>query len=110
MTTMTPEKAYGDFRYAELMLELRRPIEAAALLGPIVEGAPDNAAALELLARALFGSAQLGRAERAFRALVELRPDDGWAHIGLARVLERQGKTDLAAVQRRIANALGEHD
>jgi hypothetical protein len=41
------------------------------------------------------------------RALVELRPDDGWAHLALARMLQRQSRPADAAVHLRMAAALG---
>ncbi|NHC13150.1 tetratricopeptide repeat protein [Motilibacter deserti] len=103
---MTPETLYADFRQGELLLAMNRPVEAARVLGPVVDAAPEHVGALELYARALFASAQLGRAEAALRTLVGRRPDDGWAQFALARVLERQSKP--AEGQRRLAAALGQ--
>ena len=108
--TMTPEKLYSEFRSAEFLMELGRPAEAARVLDPVVAGEPTHAAALELRARAQFATAQLGRAEKALRDLVELRPDDGWARMALARTLERQGRAQDAAVHRRLAGVLGQQD
>lgn len=96
---------YAAFRQGELFLRAGQPAEAARLLTPVVEAEPGNDAALELYARALSDSAQLERAEAAFRLLVERRPDDGWAHFALARTLERLGRD--GSEQRRIAAALG---
>jgi len=107
MSGMTPDEVYAEFRCAELHLELGQPTEAVRLLEPVVDAAPESTAVLELLARALFASAQLARAEEALRALVDRRPDDGWAYFALARTLERQSRHAEAAEQRRIAAALG---
>ena len=96
---------YDAFRQAELFLRAGQPAEAARLLQPVVEAEPGSNAALELYARALSGSAQLDKAEAAFRLLVDRRPDDGWAHFALARTLERRGKD--GAEHRRVATALG---
>jgi predicted Zn-dependent protease len=96
---------YAAFRQGELFLRAGQPTEAARLLEPVVQAEPGNAAALELYARALSDSAQLERAETAFRQLVALQPDDGWAHFALARTLERQGKD--GGEHRRLAAALG---
>jgi tetratricopeptide (TPR) repeat protein len=96
MTAMTPEKLYSEYRYAEFLMELRKPAEAARVLDAVVAGEPAHAAALELRARALFASAQLGRAEQALEHLIGLRPDDGWARMALARTLERQGRAQDA--------------
>ncbi|MGZ6828022.1 MAG: tetratricopeptide repeat protein [Mycobacteriales bacterium] len=104
---MTPEQVYEEFRCAELALELGQPLDAVRLLDPVVAAEPGSTMALELLARALFASAQLARAEQALLLLVERRPDDGWARFALARTLERQGRKDEAGLQRRLAAALG---
>lgn len=101
--------AFEEFRRAELFLAAGQPTEAARILEPLVAEAPDSTAALELLARALFASAQLVRAEEVLLVLVERRPDDGWARVALARALERQGRPGEAAAHRRVATALG-HD
>ena len=108
MIRLSPDDLYAEFRRAELLFTSGRPDEAARVLAPVVEAAPDHAAALELHARALLGSAQLGRAEHALRTLVDQRPDDGWARIALARCLERQGRADAAGPHRRMAEALGQ--
>ena len=104
--TLTPDTAYAEFRRGGFLLELSQPADAARVLAPLVETSPGHTAALELYARALFASAQLGRAEQALRTLVERRPDDAWAQHALARVLERQSKPDEG--HRRIAAALGQ--
>jgi len=104
----TPEDLYGEFRRAELFLKADQPIEAVRILDPVVAAAPGHTAALELLARALFASAQLQRAEEALRLLIERRPDDGWARMALARSLERQGKAAEGSGHRRMAEALGQ--
>ncbi len=96
---------YDAFRQGELLLRAGQPAEAARLLTPVVEAEPGNDAALELYARALSASAQLEKAETAFRLLVERRPDDGWAHFALARTLERRGQD--GGEHRRLAAALG---
>ena len=74
---------------------------------PLVEAEPGNQAALELLARAYFGSAQLARAEEALCRLVEMAPANGCARRALARTLERQSRADEAVPHHRVADALG---
>ena len=98
---------YEAFRRAEFLHATGQFREAALAVEPVVSSAPESTAALELQARALFASAQLGAAERALRTLVDRRPDDGWARFALARTLERGGRRDEAAEHRRIAAALG---
>lgn len=106
--TMTPDAMYREFRRAEFLFEMDQPAEAARVLAPVVGDEPEHSGALELYARALSASAQLRRAEQALRALLDLRPDDGWARLALARTLERQSKDDEAEAQRRLAAALGQ--
>ena len=104
---MTPDQLYDEFRRGESFFQAGRPVEAARILQPVVDAAPESTAALELLARALFASAQLERAEVALRELTERAPDDGWGWAALARTLERQGRVADAKVPRRFAAALG---
>ena len=98
---------HSEFLRADLFLAMGQPTEAARILARVVEAEPANEAALELLARAYFGSAQLGRSEAALTRLVELAPSNGWARRALARTLERQSRADEAVVHHRMADALG---
>ena len=98
---------HSEYLRADLFLAVGRPAEAARLLEPVVAAEPGNQAALELLARSYFGSAQLLRAEQALVRLVELAPANGWARRALARTLERQSRPADAAVHHRLADALG---
>ncbi len=98
---------HSEFLRADLFLAMGQPTEAARILEPIVAAEPANEAALELLARSYFGSAQLGRAEEALNRLVDLAPANGWARRALARTLERQSRHDEARSHHRLADALG---
>ncbi|MGY1751992.1 tetratricopeptide repeat protein [Blastococcus sp. SYSU D01042] len=98
---------HSEFLRADLHLAMGRPDEAARILEPVVAAEPENEAALEALARAYFGSAQLARAEGALTRLVALAPANGWARRALARTLERQSRHDEAAPHHRMADALG---
>jgi Flp pilus assembly protein TadD len=98
---------HSEFLRADLFFAMGQPTEAARILEPVVEAEPANQAALELLARAYFGSAQLGRSEEALTRLVELAPANGWARRALARTLERLSRRDEAVPHHRMADALG---
>jgi Flp pilus assembly protein TadD len=98
---------HSEFLRADLFLSMGRPDEAARILEPVVEAEPENEAALEALARAYFGSAQLSRAEGALARLVVLAPANGWARRALARTLERQSRHAEAVPHHRLADALG---
>jgi Flp pilus assembly protein TadD len=108
MTSWTPsDDLHSEYLRAELFLGSGQPAEAAQILEPVVAGHPGHEAALELLARSYFASAQLGRAEAALRRLVELAPANGWARRALARTLERQSRRAEAVPHHRMADALG---
>jgi Flp pilus assembly protein TadD len=98
---------HSEYLRADLLVAMGQPVQAARILEPVVEAEPANAAALELLARAYFGSAQLVKAEGALAQLVELAPANGWARRALARTLERQSRPDEAVAHHRMADALG---
>jgi predicted Zn-dependent protease len=98
---------HSEYLRADLFLAMGQPIEAAKVLQGVLEAEPDNQAALELLARSYFGSAQLARAETTLDRLVQLAPANGWARRALARTLERQSRAADAAVHHRVADALG---
>ena len=83
---------HSEFLRADLFLAMGQPTEAARILERVVEAEPANEAAVELLARSYFGSAQLAKAEEALTRLVELAPANGWARRALARTLERQSR------------------
>jgi Flp pilus assembly protein TadD len=89
-----------------LYLAAGDPAGAARLLAEAAEAAPTDRAVATDLARAYFDSAQLGRAEQAFRTLVDLDPTDVWARRGLARTLRRLSRADEAATHDRVAAAL----
>ena len=98
---------HSEFLRADLLFAMGQPVPAARILEPVVEAEPTNAAALELLARAYFGSAQLSKAESSLARLVELAPANGWARRALARTLERQSRAAEAVAHHRMADALG---
>ena len=98
---------HSEYLRADLFLSMGQPIEAAKVLQGVLEAEPDNQAALELLARSYFGSAQLHRAETSLARLVELAPANGWARRALARTLERQSRATEAVAHHRMADALG---
>lgn len=71
--------------------------EAALLL---IDGAlaisPDDSWALRERGWCLFDLGRYTDAQQSFQASVDLTPDNGFAHLGLARSLQRRGKLDEA--------------
>ena len=98
---------HSEYLRADLFLAMGQPTEAARILERVVETEPANEAALELLARAYFGSAQLAKSEDTLTRLVERAPANGWARRALARTLERQSRGTEAVPHHRMADALG---
>lgn len=113
---------YERFREAELLFAVRDYRTAASrlerLLADLAEGAEGTSegpgevlhgvsGARELLARAYYHSAQLGRAEAAARELLAGDPTDAYAALLLARTLQRQSRPDEADRVYRRAAALG---
>jgi Flp pilus assembly protein TadD len=95
---------HSDFRGAALALrELVDESEGAEHLHGTAE-------LRLLLARAFFGSAQLGRAETVLRGLVEDAPDDGYLHLLLGRTLQRQGRHGDAQRHLALAEVLGDYE
>ena len=59
-----------------------------------------------LLARSYFHAALLGPAEEQLRAVLDRDPTESYAHLMLARTLERQQRGQEATRHRRIVAAL----
>ncbi|MGW5055589.1 tetratricopeptide repeat protein [Actinokineospora sp. NPDC004072] len=104
--TQDHEHTFAAFRQAEQLVAQRRPLDALAALGPVLEAEP-NAPSVHLLAgRAYLGSAQLRRAEAAFLRVLELDPTDHYARFALGRTLQRQSRLEEAQTQLRMAVAM----
>lgn len=103
---MTTEGTFESFRRAESLLADRRPLDALAALSPVLERQPDDASVHLLAGRAYLGSAQLRRAEEAFRRVLEIDPADHYARFALGRTLQRQSRLEEAQAQLRMAAAM----
>lgn len=100
------ESAAEQWERAGLLFEEKSYTEAAKLLAGIVAEFPEHLAARLLLARAYYHSAQLRRAEDELRMVIDRDPVEHYAHLMLARTLERQGRAEEAAPWLRMAGAL----
>ncbi len=103
---MTTKSAVERFRTAEELLQRGAPLHALTELEPLLAEQPDSKSVLELAGRAYFQSAQMRRAEEAFRRVVELEPTNAWARFALGRAIERQSRHDEAAGHYRVACAM----
>jgi Flp pilus assembly protein TadD len=102
----SPETHVIDYRAAEQLLAARDPRGAVKLLDSVIAAHPENTAARLLRARAFFLAAQLRPAELEFQIVLEREPDNAFAHVALARTLERAGRSDEALRHFRLAAAL----
>ncbi|MEV6104361.1 tetratricopeptide repeat protein [Streptomyces sp. NPDC051940] len=100
------ESAADVWRRAAVYFEGKDYATAARLLAGIVEEHPELTGPRLLLARAYYHSAQLRRAEEQLRELVDRDPVESYAHLMLARTLQRQGRDEEAARWQRLADAL----
>lgn len=101
------EGPFERWERANARFEARDYIGAARLLAGLVEEAPGPTGPRLLLARAYYHSAQLRRAEEQLREVIDRDPVEHYAHLLLARTLERQGRHDEAASWKRMAAAFG---
>jgi predicted Zn-dependent protease len=92
---------------ATLAFETKDYRQAAQLLEPLARELPHHAEVQLLLARAYYHSAQLGRAETLLRVIVERWPDDAYAHLVLARTLQRAGRAEEGRTHLMLAEAMG---
>ena len=97
---------FEAFRKAESLVAQRRPLDALAVLAPVLDAEPDKPSVHLLAGRAYLGSAQLRRAEQAFQRVIELDPTDHYARFALGRTLQRLGRLPEAQTQLRIATAM----
>ncbi|UQX04115.1 tetratricopeptide repeat protein [Streptomyces sp. RerS4] len=91
---------------AGLFFEAKEYANAARVLVTVAAEAPEQLAPRLLLARAYYHSAQLSRAERELRAILERWPVEDYAQLLLGRTLERAGRSDEARPYLRIAAAM----
>lgn len=99
-----PAERYDQATFA---FDAKDYARAALLLEPLVEQGPGQHEVQILLARSYYHSAQLRRAEAVLRVVVERWPDDAYAHLVLARTLQRAGRAQEGRVHLLLAEAMG---
>ena len=119
MSLNQQEGPYEWFVQASRLLDDGRSSEAAELFAKVVEVDPTSRSAMEGLARAEFDSHAYEQAADAFTRLLEMAPDEDYAHFGLGlslwrlrRFPEARDHLGMAAVMRPnradYASALGQ--
>lgn len=92
---------------ATFLFETKDYAGAAPLFAELVEAAPEQVDVRMWLARSYYHSAQLVRAEETLRAVLERWPAEAYAHLMLARTLQRQGQAEEGRPHLRMAEAMG---
>lgn len=98
---------HARYDRATFLFETKSYARAADLLEPLVADNPHNAEVTLLLARSYYHSARLGPAESVLRGMLERWPSDAYAHLLLARTLQRAGRAEEGAPHLKIAEAMG---
>lgn len=83
---------------------------AAELLTHLVRAEPTSASAREALARALFDSKRYDEAAEEFAELLEISPDNDYAHFGRGMSLWRLKEFPAAADHLALARVMKPHD
>ncbi len=97
---------FESFRRAEMLIARSRPLDALQALGPVLESLPNDVSVQLLAGRAYLNSAQLQRAEGAFRRVLDLDPTDHYARFALGKALQRQSRHSEAHTQLKMAAAM----
>lgn len=92
---------------ATFLFENKEFTKAADLFARLVAAEPDHLETRLWLARSYYHSAQLGRAEETLTVIVGRWPSEAYAHLLLARTLQRAGRAEEGRQHLKIAEAMG---
>lgn len=98
--------AYEHFQQGRGLLEDGMPAQATVPLEKAKKLEPHKASIREALGIAYFRIRRFAEAEREFRAILELKAVDHYAHFALARCLDKQGRQEEAYGHYRMASFL----
>ena len=99
-------ETYELFQQGKAHLREGRAAQATVALEKAKRREPEKASIREALGIAYFRIRRWAEAEAEFRKLVELAPVDDYAHLALARALDRQGRFVEAGRHYSLARAL----
>ncbi|MDP8971283.1 MAG: tetratricopeptide repeat protein [Actinomycetota bacterium] len=99
---------YALYQQARSRLDGGQPHAAAEVLELAVQREPGKASLLEALGRAYFATARVDRARAEFEAALRIDPSNDYAHYGVGRCFERQGRLPDAAKHYKLACALAD--
>ncbi len=99
-------EAYTYFKQGKEHLAKGRAAQATVALEKAKRREPEKASIREALGIAYLRLERYEEAESEFRAVLELAPADDYAHYGLGRALEKQGKAAEANGHYKLARSL----
>jgi len=99
-------ETYELFQLGRSHLRSGRPAQATVSLEKAKRAEPRSRSIREALGIAYFRIGRWEEAEAEFRALVELSPDDDFAHYALGRALVNQGRRKEAIPHIKLGRAL----
>ena len=99
-------EAYDHFQQGRAHLKDGMAAQATVALEKAKKLEPDKASIREALGIAYFRMRRYADAEREFRVMLDLSPADDYAHYGLARALEKLGRSAEARGHYKLASSL----
>jgi Flp pilus assembly protein TadD len=99
-------ETYDLYQQGRDHLKKGRAAQATVALEKAKRREPEKASIREALGIAYLRIQRYEEAEREFRAMLELSPADHYAHYGLGRALEKQGKQLEANGHYKLASSL----
>jgi Flp pilus assembly protein TadD len=99
-------ETYDLFQQGKSHLEHGRAAQATVALEKAKRREPEKASIREALGIAYLRIQRWEEAESEFRAILDLAPNDDFAHYALGRCLEKQGKAHEANGHYKLANSL----
>ena len=103
---MSEHELYDLFQQGKAHLKDGRAAQATVALEKAKRRAPDKASIREALGIAYFRIHRYDEAATEFRAMLELAPNDDYAHYALGRCLEKQGRAHEANGHYKLASSL----
>ncbi len=99
-------ETYNLYRQGQKHMAAGMNAQATVALEKAKRREPEKASIREALGIAYFRIRRFAEAEEEFRAILELKPVDDYAHFALGRCLEKQGRPEEALGHYRMATLL----
>jgi Flp pilus assembly protein TadD len=106
MSGEAESETYDLFQQGREHLRKGMAAQASVSLEKAKRREPDKASIREALGIAYFRMQRYQEAESEFRAMVDISPADDYAHYGLARALEKLGRSAEARGHYKLASSL----